>query len=383
MRFLNILILFFIYSWAHAHLPQKEYQNNPIQNCEKHTANFVEKIAPLLQKNDFSNFDEILKTYKKNCGINELFLRIQILQHLIEKKSTQSLLHLYHEKKYEEQLIKRLKSASHPDFEKAYSQNPSRYDFLPLRHPIDQLTQIKAEALLQSSSYDLSKDEESILYLFAGDTELYSDIKQETKEAVYQEKYQDMYAYRSRYSGIVYAGMIGPIGAINPIFKLNPAFGVQLMSPIKNRFFYELGVKLQINSGARNFDYLLYDELESINSDLSIYFGGDIGFVALERKKFILTPKVGIGFKSVSTGLSETTYYDADYYYDEDDGSGITFHNVNTMDLSFSVAGMQYLHKRTHIGLQASYHFIPYNWDRHLKTEIFSHYASLDLLFRF
>src|SRR5699024_12471406 len=134
MRFLNILILFFIYSPAHAHLPPKEYQNNPIHNCEKHTANFVEKIAPLLHQNDFSNFDEILKTYKKNCGINELFLRIQILQHLIEKKSTQSLLHLYHEKNYEDQLVKRLKSASHPDNEKAYAQNHKRYSCIILRY---------------------------------------------------------------------------------------------------------------------------------------------------------------------------------------------------------------------------------------------------------
>src|SRR5699024_12643244 len=139
MRFLNILILFFIYSWAHAHLPQKEYQNNPIQNCEKHTANFVEKIAPLLQKNDFSNFDEILKTYKKNCGINEIFLRIQILQDPIEKKSTQSLLHLYHQKKYEQHIFQRMQSTTHPDFEKAYSQNPSRHNLLQLRHPNDTL----------------------------------------------------------------------------------------------------------------------------------------------------------------------------------------------------------------------------------------------------
>lgn len=355
---------------------QKE--NAPL-NCEQATALFTEEIAPLLQKNNFQKFDDAILAYQEQCGVTELSLRLQIIRNLIEKKTTTILLSQYQENKFAQYLTYRFKEASHGDYQKNYKKNPEKFEYVPLRHPLDQLVQIKSDALLQSEDFPLREEEEAILFLFAGDTELYQQIQKEKAK----EKQGEMHASLNKYSGIVYLGMIGPLGATNPIFKLNPSFGIQVMSPVQHRFFYELGIKLQINSGSRNFQYQLDESLEDINSDISFYMGGDIGFVAWQRKKFILTPKIGLGFKSVSTGLSENTYIESSWGDEYDDASGMVYHNVNTMDLSFSLAGLQHLHKRKYIGLQASYHLIPYNWDKNLQTDIFSHYGSLDLIFRF
>lgn len=375
------LILIFLYSVCTLSVyAQKE---KVLLNCEQATTLFTKEITPLLQKNDFQKFDEIIHAYQENCGLSELSLRIQILRNLIEKKNTKALLSQYQENKFEQHLAQRFKEASHSDYQKIYEKNPEKFDYVPLRHPLDQLVQIKSDALLQSEDFPLLEEEESILFLFAGDIELYSQLQKERAKELRQEKQEEIHASLNKYSGIVYLGMIGPLGAINPIFKLNPSFGIQVMSPVQHRFFYELGVKLQINSGSRNFEYQLDESLEDINSDLSFYIGADVGFVAWQRKKIMLIPKIGLGFKSVSTGLSENTYVESSWYDKYEDASGMVYHNVNTMDLSFSIAGLQHLHKRKYIGLQASYHLIPYNWDKNLKTDIFSHYGSLDLIVRF
>lgn len=355
-----------------------------VHDCEQATDLFIKEVLPLLRKNDFQNFDDIIQAYQKNCGVNELSLRLQIIRNLIEKKSTVSLLSQYEENGFAQHLALRFKETSHADYQKIYNNNPEKFNYVPLRHPLDQLIQIKSDALLQSDDFPLREEEESILFLFAGDTQFYEQLQKEKTKKLKQKIQEETHASLHRFSGVVYLGMIGPLGATNPVFKLNPTFGLQLMSPVQNHFFYELGAKIQINSGSKTFVYQLDESLESINSDLSFYLGGDVGFIAWQKKRFLLVPKIGIGFKSVSTGLSESTYVQSVWYDEyEDDGSGMVYHNVNTMDLSFSLAGMHHLHKKKYIGLQASYHLIPYNWDNNLRTDIYSHYGSLDLIFRF
>lgn len=379
-----LLALQSVYSQVQTPLEGQDSTSSP---CSEMTILFADKVAPLLHNNDFSNFESLLQSYTSGCGSTELYYRIKILQVLIEKKSTDTFINSYLDHGYDNQLIARYDDGSHADFIEIYKANPEKYGFLPLRHPLDELTKIKAEALLASDQYSFNEMEEVLLLLFSDQIDTYLSYfnkpvppkKEKTKA-----RDNDIMYYRSKYSGVLYAGMIGPLGASNPIFKLNPTFGLQVMSPIDRVLFFELGAKIQVNSGSRNFDYLLYDEIEDVNSDISYYFGGNLGFVAIDQDRFLLTPKLGIGFKSVSTGLSELSSYDYDYGYDDDMGSaGIRYHNVNTMNLNFSLAAMRHIRKKNYIGLEVAYHFIPYNWDKNLQTDIFSHYASLELLFRF
>lgn len=382
--FILLLAVQSVYSQDQSEVEKHDRAGSP---CSEMTILFADRIAPLLQSNDFSNFDPLLQSYASGCGSTELYYRIKILQSLIEKKSTDTFIDSYLDQGYDNQLIARFDDGSHTDFMEIYKADPEKYGFLPLRHPLDELTKIKAEALLASDQYSFTEMEEVLLLLFSDQIDSYLSHfnkpvpPQKEKTRV---RDNDIMHYRSRYSGVLYAGMIGPLGASNPIFKLNPTFGLQIMSPIDRLLFFELGAKIQVNSGSRNFDYLLYGEIEDVNSDISYYFGGNLGFVAIDQDRFLLTPKMGIGFKSVSTGLSEVSNYDYDYGYDDDMGSaGIRYHNVNTMDLNFSLAAMRHIRKKNYIGLEVAYHFIPYNWDKNLQTDIFSHYASLELLFRF
>lgn len=383
MRLFTLLLIFvyhFLFSPIYA---ISEVRQSPNDDCATATLLFADQITTLLQKNEFTRFDELLSIYQAQCGETELSLRIRIIQNLIEQKNSKELIQQYLDQQLDKQLTLRQKDADQANFENIYSKNPKKYNYLPLRHPVDQIIKIKSSALLNSDIYDLNEEEELILFLFSEQSDIYQSIANEAAHQAEYEKYSEMYYYRSRYSGLLYVGVQGPLGATNPIFKTSPTIGLQLLSPIDQRMFFEFGLKVQFNTGSRNFDYLLYDDIENVKSDVSYYIGGDVGIVAYERKRFILTPKVGIGFKSVSTGLSEVTFSDFVDEYDDLGSSGIKFHNVNTMDLSFSLAGMQHIRKKNHIGLQLAYHYIPYKWDKNLLTEVFSHYTSLELLFRF
>lgn len=161
-------------------------------------------------------------------------------------------------------------------------------------------------------------------------------------------------------------------------------------SKLSNQFIYDLGVKIRVNSNDRSFDYLLYDEIQTVNSGVSLSFGGNLGYKIYDNNKFIIAPKVGLYYEATSTGLTEVTsdyyddYYD-DYYYDDYDqpANSVQFHNVNSMRLNAGLTVMRHLAKKKYLGIEAAYHYISYDWEKNLLTEIQSNYASLQMFFRF
>ncbi|WP_437920935.1 hypothetical protein [Sphingobacterium sp. LRF_L2] len=359
------------------------------QDCEQITKIALEKLTPIVEKNNYENLESVLNTIQSTCGENEFTQRLRILRTLIEKKTSGALIADYLAKNYQEILVMRWDYSAEKEYKRIYQNNKADFNFIPLNHPIDSLVKLKAEALLNSTSFVLTEQEREIALLFADHLDEFYQTFEETpaQQPATSPKERQHHGYKDRTGFSLYAGAEFPITGSDPLFKTNPTFGFYVSSKLSSLFLFEVGAKVRVNSNDRSFDYLLYDEVEHVNSSISFSLGGNIGAKAFDNDKFLIYPKVGLYWESTSTGLSEvTSYYDDGYYYDDyNNGSTSTvkYHNVNTMRTTLGISVMRHLAKKNYIGLEAAYHYIPYNWDDNLITSIQPNYASLQLFFRF
>ena len=347
----------------------------PIQDCDKITQISLKKLVTIVDKNDFSDLETVLGTIQSSCGESEFTQRLRILRALIEKTSAGALIADYLSKNYHENLVMRWDYSVEPEYKSIYNNNKSDFNYVPLNHPVDSLIKIKSNALLNSSAYNLTEQEREIAFLFSDNIEaFYQSYQNEAPPTTPPTKIKETRGAKDRGGMIISAGVEFPITGNDPLFKTNPTFSFMYSSKLSTPFLYELGVKIRVNSNDRAFDYLLYDEIETVNSSVSLSFGGNLGYKIFDNEKY-------------STGLSEVTdsYYYDDYYYDdyEQGTSSVRYHNVNSMRTSLGVSVMRHLAKKKYIGIEGAYHYISYDWEKNLLTSIQPNYGSLQMFFRF
>ena len=355
-----------------------------VQDCEQITKVALEQLVDIFRKNDFERLEPVLNTIQSTCGENEFTQRLRILRALIEKKTTGDIIANYLSKDYQEILVMRWDYSVEEKHAEIYRENRSDFDFVPLRHTIDSLTKTKALALLNSPSYNLTEQEEKIALLFSDHIDAFYErhgnvASRQPSETRPTDERSDKY----RHGVSVYAGAEFPLTGSDPAFKTSPTFGVFFSSRLSNPFLFEAGLKARINTSRRELEYLLYNEVEVIKSTASLGIGGTVGYKVFDNEKFILAPKAGLFWEMATTGLSEVSesYYDDGYSYYETES--VRYFYVNTMRTTLALAAMRHLSGKTYIGLEAAYHYVPYNWDNNLLTSVQPNYGSLQLFFRF
>lgn len=369
------------------------------EKCEATLKNSLEPLTIALNGNQYETLMPLLADIERSCGPTELSLRIQILKLIIAKESSSHAINKYLDMHFDEQLIKRFQDAEREDYAYQYESNKVQYNYFPLRHPIDLLIKTRAKALLLSQSYKLSDSEIDILNLFSNEELLKKQVVESIapplikEEPVIQEEQQaetelelEEYYNKSKLGFLPYIGIYGPLGGKNTTFGTNMSLGFTVMSSLEKSFIFEGGFKVRINSNDRNFDYNYDNQTESVNANFSLFFGGSVGYKIYDNTKFIIIPKLNLGIDMIDTGISEDVYTD-DYYDGNGDynygGSSKKLYTVNTMHLGLSLATMRQLKGKNYIGLEAGYHYTPYQWDSKLMSAIYNHYGSLELFFRF
>jgi len=365
--------------------------------CELTINSSLDPLTKILNANQYDKLASILAQIEQSCGTIELVQRIKIVHLIIAKQSSGNAIERYLDNGFDEQLLNRFADAAREDFAYQYESNKQQYNYVPLRHPIDQLIKTRAKALLQSQSYTLSDAEIDILNLFSNEELLRnqaSSVKQTVPEkqehAVKEEQEETLaladYYNKSKIGFLPYIGVYGPLGGKNTTFGPNLSLGFTIMSSLQKSFIFEGGFKVRINSNDKNFDYNYYDQSESVNSNFGLFFGGAVGYKIYDNTKYIVIPKLNIGIDMVDTGISEDIYTDG--YYDGygdyiSGGNSTKLHTVNTMHLGLSMAGMRQIKGKNYIGIEAGYHYTPYQWDHNLLSNIYNHYGSIELFFRF
>ncbi|MBD1433936.1 hypothetical protein H8B06_13945 [Sphingobacterium sp. DN00404] len=356
------------------------------QDCEQVTKVALDKLVDIFRKNNFEQLETVLNTIQSVCGENEFTQRLRILRALMEKKTTGDVIADYLAKNYQEILVMRWDYSVEEKYVEIYQNNKADFDFVPLRHPIDALIKMKALALLNSPSYNLTEQEEKIALLFADDINAFYDLHGGISPSVVprEEKPRVGSPDKYRHGVSIYAGAEVPLTGSNPVFKTSPTLGVLFSSRLSNPFLFEAGLKVRINtSHDREVEYRLYDDVEIIRSTASLGIGGTVGYKIFDNDKFIIAPKAGLFWELATTGLSEVneSYYDDGYDYYETEN--VRYFYINTMRSTLALSAMRHLSGKTYVGLEAAYHYVPYNWDSNLLTSVQPNYGSLQLFFRF
>ncbi|MBD1420323.1 hypothetical protein [Sphingobacterium chuzhouense] len=387
-KILTVLLFLQVISLSNYSYGKEQYHiYTKWQDCEQVTKVALEKLVDIFRKNDFESLEPVLNTIQSTCGENEFTQRLRILRLLVEKKTTGDIIADYLSKNYQEVLVMRWDYSVEEKYAQIYQNNKTDFDFVPLRHSIDSLIKIKAIALLNSPSYNLTEQEEKITLLFADHIDefyqVHSGTTPQTSSKSKSKSTSDSYYGKYRHGVNVYAGAEFPLTGSDPVFKTSTTLGVFFSSRLANPVLFEAGVKVRINSNDKEVEYRLYDEVEVIRSMASLGVGGTVAYKIFDNDKFIIAPKAGLFWEMATTGLSEVNegYYDDGYDYYET--RSVRHFYINTMRSSLALSAMRHLSGKTYIGLEAAYHFVPYNWDSNLLTSIQPNYGSLQLFFRF
>lgn len=372
----NKLILICIFSLAVNFCVQGQ------DGCEAYTSQMLQTLPGLLEKNDFAALHPLNSKLESHCGESELNLRLQIIERLTQKETTTSQIQRYLDQGYDAKLVDRHDYAAQKNFSSLYLKNKAAFDFIPLRHAVDSLTKVKATALLNSSTYTLNRQEEAICLLFADEIDLfYQTLNKKPKSRPLVDKIQEREEGKHKTSGVLYSGVFAPINE-NEHLKTSPTFGFMIMSPLYRDFIFELGLKLRVNTKNASFDFIDEGQIKEINSSSSYFLGFNIGYKVYDHVPWIILPKLGTGLGFINTKLAKTSVYDV--VTDEGEHmSGIRYNNVNTLHSVAGLAVMRHIKRKMYLGIETSYHLVPYNWDESLISRMNSKFASVELFLRF
>ena len=358
------------------------FQARAQNNCEVYTTTVLQRLPQLLLKNDFAQLKNLTTTWQNVCGETELAQRLQIIEKLIQKEQTAQLISHYIAQGYDDKLVNRHDHAAQKNYARLYGRNKATFDFIPLRHSVDSLIQVKATALLHSPTYTLNREEEAICLLFADEVDLYyNTMNKKPKSRPFVDAFHEREDGKHKTAGILYSGVFMPIGG-NDYLRTSPTFGITIMSPLSGSFVFELGVKLRINTNNATFDFVDEGQIKEIHSNSSYFLGANLGYKVFDKGSWIVLPKIGTGLGFINTNLSRTSVYDV-ITTEEEDISGIRYNNVNTLHNVAGIAIMRHIKRKMYLGLECNYHLVPYNWDESLLTRINSKFCSIELFFRF
>jgi len=356
------------------------------ETCEKHTAEILPLLTGALNSNEFDKIDPLLNTLQASCGVTEFGQRLRILLLIIDKKDSGTEIERYIGNQLDKTFVQRLDAADQDDFASQYEQNKGKYNFYPLRHPLDNLIKIRAKALLSSGNYTLNNDERTILHLFA-------DTNSPEDEQAPQNTEQPMnrpqtYGNRSR-SKLGYVPLIGvmsPLGGANKVFGINFMFGFMLMSSLERKLIFEGGFNVRINSNDKNIAYNYEGSDVTVNSSATGFIGGSVGYKIFDNEKCILIPKGIIGIDITDTGITESIYsdgyYDPDGYYYEG-GYNDRMVTINNVHLGLGFSSLFQMKNQKYVGVEVAYHYAPYDASSKVLTPIQSNYGTAAFFFRF
>ncbi len=353
---------------------QPNSSSTEIPDCEGLTIKTINRLTEDFKNASLDSFDLVINEWVKQCGVSECTQRLIILKNIMENKPSLESIQTYYENSLQFSFTYRIESSRKINYGYIYSDSKAYFGYVPLRHPIDSIVMEKSRSLLEKNT--LTPDERLICILFSGDIE---GLEKEIKKREYNQTFTKQHLlsnYRNNSNRwlafTLYSGIFRPIST-NDVFSLSPMLGLTFSSPLKYKILVDLGIKIRFNTNDDSFNYYALGDTNYVNSDVSIFFGGIIGYKVYENEKLLLVPKFGIGLESVDTGISEK----------KNNSEEKTYHDVKTIHLSLGISAMTPVFRKSYLGFGVNYHYCPYQLDQNLLTTFDNNLISAELFWRF
>lgn len=350
-----------------------KYNRQDTLRCDSSAILFANKLSAEINSGDFLNANKTIGKWSEICFLSEIVERADIILKINSGFKTDAQIMNYFNSDLHFVYKYRMEFTENEDYWYYFEDYRTYLNYIPLRHSLDTSLRKLSMELLKKNN--LTSDEILILKLFTGNK---NKFQRESKKKIHKNSFiqefnnkDKRYLSRENFGVVAYAGMYAPFTEI-PIGN-NPYVGLSLASPLKYTIQGELFMKFRINSNDQNFIYRAFGTDNSVNSSFAFNMGINLGVRLYENDKFTIIPKLGLGYESLNTGLSE---------FDEDTQETI-FYNLATLHTSASVSILRPIFRRNHIGFEISYHYCPYGWDEDLVSKLENNAYSLEVFFRF
>jgi hypothetical protein len=348
--------------------------NKPIKNCEIVSYNCQELLVGYtIDQSDSIN--KILSIWKDYCGEVEPILRIKILMSIFQLQYLDSI-----NKDYINDYIYKYKfrkgASDEEKYNEIYEYQKGYFDYIPLRGKFDNWTRQIAADLIKKQKPKSSE------YLFCL---LFSDSIKSFDKVLNSREYNKNYIrntiveknYNSWSRGLtlnILSGIWIPVGKLSSTFKPSPQFGLSFGLPIAKSFRIDLGIILAALVNDKNFDLNVENSVKSANASVCVTFGGWVTKEFKLNNTLFLDAICGIGMGRIDTDLKKPK---------SNNDNNDSYYGIGTVDASIGANIRKIVFKRNNIGLNLSYHFVPYSLDKILVKDFGNQFTSLSLIYRF
>ena len=376
-----ILTLFSLVSYGQQEELVKILYSGKVPDCEQMTLEIMNKISSSILLNNKEKTDSLVSLLNFLCGKPESIQRVIIFNAILNNKLEKKDIELYLTKDYVTVLENRKRDSKSGFYAGYYSDNKEYYGYLPLRHPVDSVITVKSKEFLNEDK--VSGDAKLFCILFANDRHSFnkavsnrafknSATRKVRNEIIYQRGHNQP-------SINLYSGIYSMIGNKNSIFRKNPYIGFSFSTPLKNRFIFDIGMSVRFNVNDDDFLFYAMGDTNLVNSKTTQLFDINFGYKLLDKKGFIIIPRIGAGFESTGTGLSETVVIESE----DGDYEGIKYYSLHILNISSGITILRHVFVRNYLGLSVNYHYCPYQWNKKLITKFNNNSLSCELMFRF
>jgi hypothetical protein len=347
---------------------------SPFAPCEREAVRISQEITRFnISQRD--SLAALLVSWEHQCGTGETSARLDLLIAIAEKQLQPQAVEAYYDR-HLGKFYDRRNFGRYDNQLEYYEKHKGYWEFIPLNGRFDRWTAATAKALLDSQP--MGSDARLLCLLFSGD---YSDFAQKRSSWAYRESHTSQY-FKDKY-GLIYGWEIEttvlfgswlPQGRMADIYHPSPQLGFQLSLPIVGETRGHLGAGFTILQQKQAVRILTEDTVVDAKTRVGFQLGAGISQRFRLAEKWHLDLGGDLAFNALTTNQKRPVT-DPEY-----DGGN---YGINAVDLGLTAGLERRLGERKSLGLSASWHYVPYGFDRKLLTPLGNSYAVVGLKMRF
>ena len=352
----------------------------PVQSCDVVAFNSQTRIANF-HLHQWDSILPILSIWADYCGNNEPIQRLKMLYD-IEKGLFQSAQYNEYVANYIEIYKYRVADAKETDYKKRYDYNQKYYDYIPLNGRFDAFTQKIAADLLPKQTQDSAAH--LFCTLFANDIAAFNtnaDKKVYKTTLLYQNKQEAQ--NRSDFTGPIHINLgLGawyPIGQMSKIFQPAPYVNAGFSADIKPHLHCNFGIIVAVATNPKEVYIDLGSTPQTTPTNSLIGMNIVITKEVPLPKKFSFEIQGGGGLAMMSTNIQKPNAAQVNTQNNNES----RYYTIETLDLTGGIGIRRAVNERNSVGVSLNYHFVPYNLDSKLITNIGNQYATMIMSYRF
>ncbi len=358
--------LFLLCLLPHFMLAQTE---DTLSNCESLALRNQELIPNILDDAPIENIRSLLAIWEEVCGENEPIARARLLLD-IAQNTFQDSSYQHYFTAYPTQFSDRVFYAQENNYETSFKTYKAYFSYVPLRSSFDAWTKNIALNLLPKQA----KNSKSHLLclIFAEEITEYEQLiiasLSENKEPISSTNSPTDSDFRPTFT--ISTAIWSPIGNAAKMFSPSPEIALRV-GAAWDKFRIDGGALIRILGDNKPYQFQTWNGVLPTESTIGFAFIVSGGYQLAAKKGYSIETAVGLGASFLPTDLDKFP----------NDPDTTAYFNVTTFESSIGLNFNKKI-KKTTVGLNLSGHYIPYNLDYRVKTNLGSLFWSAGVFIR-